>query len=206
VNAADFTARAAAPGSMVTVIGGRVGRAQSGELNFPILDASDAESQIQVPFEAVASSGSSIPLALDSAGRQFTFGLPFQPVSPAIFVDHSGAPMLLDADSGMMFDARNTARSGARIQILTTGLGKVSPNWPTGMAAPLQQPPAVVATMTAYLDRAPVEVQSATLAPGYVGMYLVEIRLPAIVNAGPSELYITADGQESNRVRIQIEP
>jgi len=30
--------------------------------------------------------------------------------------------------------------------------------------------------------------------------------LPAIVNAGPAELYITADGQESNRVRIQIEP
>lgn len=206
VNAADFSSRAAAPGSLVSVVGGRIARAQSGELNFPVLDASEAESQIQVPFEAVASSGGSISLALDSAGRQFNFGLPFQAVSPAIFIDRAGAPMLLDADSGMMFDARNSARSGARIQILTTGLGKVSPDWPTGMAAPLQQPPAVRATVTAYLDRAPVEVLNATLAPGYVGMYLVEIRLPAIVNAGPAELYVTADGQESNRVRIQIEP
>jgi len=49
-------------------------------------------------------------------------------------------------------------------------------------------------------------VLSATLAPVYVGLYLVEIQLPAVVNAGPAELYITADGQESNRVSIQLEP
>ena len=39
--------------------------------------------------------------------------------------------------------------------------------------------------MTAYLDRALVEVLSSTLAPVDIGLYLVEIRLPAIVNAGP---------------------
>lgn len=206
VNAADFSSRPAAPGSLVSVIGGRISRARAGELNFPILDATDGESQIQVPFEAAASSGSSISLALDSAGRQFTFGVPFQAVSPSIFIDRTGAPMLLEADSGMMFDPRHAARSGARIQILTTGLGRVRPDWPTGMAAPLQQPPAVRASVAAFLDRAPVEVLSATLAPGFVGLYLVEIRLPALVNAGPAELYIAADGQESNRVSIQIEP
>jgi uncharacterized protein (TIGR03437 family) len=206
VNAADFSVRAAAPGSLVSVIGGRISRAYAGELNFPILDASDTESQIQVPFEATPSAGSSISLALESAGRRFNFPVPLQDVSPAIFIDRSGAPMLLDADSGLMLDARHTATSGSRIQILMTGLGKVRPDWPTGTPAPLQQPPAVRATIAAYLDRAPAEVLSATLAPVYIGLYLVEIRLPAIVNAGPAELYITADGQESNRVRIQIEP
>jgi uncharacterized protein (TIGR03437 family) len=206
VNAADFSARAAAPGSLVSVIGGKITWARAGDLNFPVLDASDTESQIQVPFEATASSGSSISLALDSAGRRFNIGVPLQDVSPAIFIDRTGAPMLLDADSGLMLDARNTARAGSRIQILTTGLGKVQPDWPTGMPAPVQQPPVVRATIAAYLDRAPLEVLSATLAPVYIGLYVVEIRLPAIVNAGPAELYITADGQESNRVRIQIEP
>jgi hypothetical protein len=80
VNAADFSARAAAPGSLVSVIGGKISAARGGELNFPILDASEGESQIQVPFEAVATSAASISLALDSAGRQFTFGMPFQAV------------------------------------------------------------------------------------------------------------------------------
>ena len=54
VNAADFSARAAAPGSLVSVVGGKVTRAQAGELNFPVLDAYENESQIQVPFEAAA--------------------------------------------------------------------------------------------------------------------------------------------------------
>jgi hypothetical protein len=30
--------------------------------------------------------------------------------------------------------------------------------------------------------------------------------LPATVNAGPAELYLTAGGQESNRVQVFLEP
>jgi uncharacterized protein (TIGR03437 family) len=56
------------------------------------------------------------------------------------------------------------------------------------------------------LDRNPVDVTRAVLAPGYIGFYLIEIELPKIVNYGPAELYIEADGRESNRVRLYIEP
>jgi len=105
-----------------------------------------------------------------------------------------------------MLDATNTAHSNARIQILATGLGRVKPQWPTGLAAPLENPPAVIAKVQAYLDRAPIDVTRATLAPGYVGLYLIELQLPALVNAGPAELYLTTDGEESNRVRVYVEP
>ena len=57
-----------------------------------------------------------------------------------------------------------------------------------------------------YLDRAPVEVTRAELAPGYVGFYLVEIAVPKISNYGPAELYLDVDGASSNRVRVYIEP
>jgi uncharacterized protein (TIGR03437 family) len=89
---------------------------------------------------------------------------------------------------------------------LATGLGRVKPEWTTGLAAPLENPPMVAAKMQAFLDRAPVMVTRATLAPGYVGLYLIELQLPALVNAGPAELYVLADGQESNRVRLYLEP
>jgi uncharacterized protein (TIGR03437 family) len=203
VNAADFSNRPAAPGSLVSVLGARVNSAKAGELNFPVLAASEGESQIQVPFETAPAT---VPLALDTTGRRVTFGLPVQAVSPTIFVGRDGAPMLQDADSGLMLDPRNAARSNSRIQVFATGLGRVRPDWPTGLAAPLEQPPAVTATVRAYLDRAPVAVTHATLAPGYVGLYLIEMQLPAIVNAGPAELYISADGQESNRVQVYLEP
>jgi uncharacterized protein (TIGR03437 family) len=203
VSAADFSSRPAAPGSLVSILGGTVFRARAGDLEFPILASSAASTQIQVPFEVRSGS---IGLALEAASGKTSVGLAVQSASPAIFIDRDGAPMLLDADNGLMLDGANIAHSNARIQVLATGLGRVKPEWPTGLAAPLENPPAVVATVKAYLDRAPVEVTRATLAPGYIGLYLVELQLPALVNAGPSELYITANGQDSNRVRVSLEP
>lgn len=114
--------------------------------------------------------------------------------------------MVLDGDNGLMLDGRTTAHSGSRLQILATGLGKVHPDWPTGMAAPLENPPVVTATIKAYLDRVPVQVTHAALAPGYIGFYLIEVQLPELLNAGPAEFYITADGQDSNRVQVVVEP
>jgi len=203
VNAADFSTRPAAPGSLVSVLGPPVRAARAGDLEFPILASSETGTQIQVPFEV---KGPSVGLALDATAGRVSVGLAVQPTSPAIFVDRDGAPMLVDADSGLMLDAANTAHSNARIQVLATGLGRVKPDWPTGLAAPLDHPPMVSAAVRAYLDRAPVEVTRATLAPGYIGLYLIELQLPALVNSGPAELYLTADGQESNRVRVYLEP
>jgi len=202
VNAADFTNRAAAPGSLVSVLGGPVRGARASGIEYPVLASSETGAQIQVPFEA---SGPAVSLTLDGEA-QVSLSLAVQPVSPAIFVDREGAPLLLDADSGLMLDARNTARSGARIQILATGLGRVQPDWPTGRAAPLDNPPRVAAGVRAYVDGAAVNVTRATLAPGYVGFYLIELQLPTLVNAGPAELYLAADGQESNRVTVYLEP
>jgi uncharacterized protein (TIGR03437 family) len=55
------------------------------------------------------------------------------------------------------------------------------------------------------LDGVPVEVLRATLAPGYVGFYVIEVRLPDIVNAGYAALVVDAGGRRSNHVRIQLE-
>lgn len=203
ISAADRTARPAAPGSLLSVVGGRVNSARGGNLTYPVLAASDAESQIQVPFEAV---GPNVSLSLQTNAGPVTLGLPVRPVSPAIFVGPDGAPMLYDADSGLILDARNTARSNGRIQILATGLGKVRPDWPTNLAAPLENPPAVAASVKVYLDGVPLQVTTATLARGNIGFYLIEAQLPPVTNLKTSDLYITADGTESNHVSIVTEP
>jgi uncharacterized protein (TIGR03437 family) len=203
VNGGDFTTRAAAPGSLLSVVGGRVDSAIGAGLTYPVLAGSDAESQIQVPFDAV---GPSVALSLRTAGGTVLRDLAVQPVSPAIMVSRDGAPMLYDADSGLPLDFRNVARSNGRLNIWATGLGRVTPEWPTGAAAPLDSPPAVVAPVRAFLDGAPLQVTRSSLMPGYVGFYLIEVQLPAIVNAGTSELFVSAAGTESNRVQLWIEP
>jgi uncharacterized protein (TIGR03437 family) len=203
VSAADYAERPAAPGALLSILGGRVVSARAGDLTVPVLAASGIESQIQVPFEAA---GASLALGLDLAGGRLTLGVPLRSVAPAVFVDRDGTPLVLDADRGVLLDVMTPARSGARIQILATGLGRVRPEWPTGLAAPIEAPPRVVTPVKVYLDRAPIEVTRATLAPGYIGFYLVEVQLPEIVNYGPAELYLEAGDQPSNRVRIHLAP
>ncbi|MCX6627262.1 MAG: hypothetical protein NTW28_06500 [Candidatus Solibacter sp.] len=202
VNAADFSTRAAAPGSLLSVIGGRVMSARGGNLDYPVLAAADDASQIQVPFDAV---GPNVMLALVTGNGNVRLGMQVQPVSPAIFVGFDGTPILQDAESGLLLDARKAAHPGARLLVSATGLGKVTPAWPTGMAARVDNPPAVTAVIRAFVNGAPGPVTRATLAGGFIGFYVIEVQLPAINNSGPAELYITADGVESNRVQFLIE-
>jgi uncharacterized protein (TIGR03437 family) len=204
VSSADLVARAAAPGALLSVLGARVDSARAGNLSAPVLAANETESQIQIPFNA---SGDSVALSLASAGGTRVLpSVPLLTASPGIFLNQDGSPAALDAETGLLLDAMNPAHSHSRIQILATGLGQVTPDWPAGITAPLENSPKVVTPVKASLDRVPVDVTRAVLAPGYVGLYLVEIEIPKIVNYGPAELYIEAGGQGSNRVRVYIEP
>ena len=204
VSAADMIKRAVAPGSLVSILGAQVDGVQAGGIAAPVLAATGGESQIQIPFE---SRGAALPMSASVAGAPLNLpSLPLAAAAPVIFVARDGSPMLLDADKGVMLDAMTAAHSGTRIQILATGLGRVTPAWPTGVPAPLENPPLVAGNVHVYLDRSPVEVTRAELAPGYVGFYLIEIAVPKISNYGPAELYLDVDGASSNRVRVYIEP
>ena len=203
VNAADMSERPAAPGSLITVLGANVAGARVGALSWPVLAASDRASQLQVPFDAVAGF---FLLTLDVAGTRFAAPVSLKDASPAIFVDSDAVPLILDASSGLMMDPNTAVRAGSVLQLMATGLGKVTPEWPTGMAAPVENPPAVNAVVAAFLDGSPVKVVRANLAPGYVGYYVVELEVPSIVNRGAGELRLLVNGEESNRVRVYLEP
>ncbi|HEV2199433.1 MAG TPA: hypothetical protein VGR73_06415 [Bryobacteraceae bacterium] len=209
VSAADLVARAVAPGSLISILGAQVAAVRAGDVTVPVLSATPGGSQLQVPFDV---RGNSLALVGTNttgagAGASLVFApLPVAAASPAIFVGPDATPMLLDAESGILLDAMTPAHSGGRIQILAAGLGQVTPDWPAGFAAPAENPPRVAGAVHAFLDRTPVEVTRAVLAPGYIGLYLVEITVPKIVNYGPAELYVDVGGTASNRVRVYIEP
>jgi uncharacterized protein (TIGR03437 family) len=203
VNAADMTDRAAAPGSLISILGASVKQATSGQNAYPVLLASEQSSQLQVPFEVKPGL---LQLAVQGASGNWVAPLNVKEAAPAIFVDADGAPMLQDAASQLVIDAGTPLQPGARVQVLATGLGKVTPEWPTNTPAPVDSPPSVVAPVTAFLDGTPIQVISATLAPTLIGNYLVELQIPALVNRGASELRIVVNGEESNRVKLYLEP
>ena len=202
LNGADMTERAAAPGSLVSVQGAELQRATVGDRTWPVVGTSDRNSQLQVPFE---STPGVYQVAMDGPNGHWTAPLSVKDASPAIFVDSDGSPLLLDAASGLVLDPSAAIHASSTVQLLSTGLGQVTPEWPTGVPAPYDAPPAVRGKISAFLDGVPVEVTRATLAPGYVGYYVVELRIPAIVNRGVSELRLVMNGEESNRVRLYLE-
>ena len=116
--------RAAAPGSLLSVLGARVKAATIGERNAPVLAATETESQIQVPFDV---SGSRVQLAATTSSGSRQIGLTLLPASPSIFVDPDGVPLVMSADTGLVLDPTTPARSGARLQILVPVLAGSSP-------------------------------------------------------------------------------
>lgn len=202
LNSADLTKRPAAPGSVISIVGGKITSVREGDLSYPVLGADDDTAQVQVPFE---SRPALVALTVEGGGGASSLPLSIRSVSPAIFVDRDGAPFLVDGDTGLTLDSTSPVHPGTRLELMATGLGRVQPDWPTGAPAPAQNPPAVVANVEAFVDGIPAQVSRATLAPGYVGYYVIEIRLPDILNAGPGEMYLRADGQESNRVRVLLD-
>ena len=202
LNAADLTRRPAAPGGLLTIFGAEVNGVSVGNLRAPVLASGGRESQIQVPFEA---SGERLELALETGQGPARLGYPLAAVSPVIFVDRGG-PLVLDAGSGRLLGAAFPARAGSQILVLATGLGRVQPEWPTGLPAPLENPPVTVRPVRAYLNGIPLRVVSSALAGGYIGTYIVQTEIPAVLNFGVGELTLEVGGRLSNAVRIFTEP
>ncbi len=202
LQAADFSETEAAPGALLTLAGSSATRVVAGALDAAVLSSTPNEAQFQLPFDLP---GNSIRLAVVRDGPALAFPFKLRETAPSILMDREGTPFVLDAGSGVAIDAMNPLRGGMAIQILATGLGKVTPEWPEGLPAPQDNTPKVVAKVRVLLDAFALEDVEARLAPGYVGFYLIEARLPAMLDAGPAELRVEAGGNPSNPVRVYVE-
>lgn len=200
VSAADFSETAAAPGSLLTVLGIEAGRASADGRAAPILDVGDGRTQLQVPFGV---RGRSLRLGLQAADVNHVVEMPLGRVAPAVFVV-SGEALVLDAGTGSLIGWERPARAGASVLVMMAGLGAVDPPWPAGVAAPERDPPRPRARIEARLDGMPLEVLSARLAAGYTGVYVVEAAIPADARPGSARLVISADAQPSEAVELVI--
>ena len=200
LSAADLAARPAAPGSLLTVLGARAMRVRADGRPAPILDSGTDSTQLQVPF---AVEGRSLRLQLDSGGTSHVVDLPLQDVSPAVFVV-SGEPLVLDAATGALVSWSRPARPGGSVLVMATGLGEVDPPWPAGVPSREIDPPRAVARVEASVGDLAVDVVGAHLAPGYVGIYVVEIAIPHDARPGGMNLYLQAEGKRSNEVDLII--
>jgi uncharacterized protein (TIGR03437 family) len=207
-NAASMQQRALAPGSLVSLFGLNLSGAsvQFDALSAPIIYSSSSQLNLQVPWELQGKSNSSVTITVNSvtsAPRTVPVGL----ADPGIF--SLGAPQGRQGAivnlSGIVVDVNSPAHAGDYLQIYSTGLGAVSNTPRTGAAAVASPLSSMIDNPSVTIGGVPAPVIFAGLAPGFIGLYQVNVQVPLGVAAGDAVPVMLSTGAiASNTVTISV--
>ncbi len=165
----------------------------------PLFYAGPNQINFQVPFEA--SGNAAVVLSAGSA-RTGAKSVPVHSTAPGIFVVVQGQAAAVNQD-GTLNSTSNAAASSSIVAVYATGLGLVKPPVATGAQASTTSLSVVTAAVTATIGGQSATVVFAGLAPGYAGLYQVNLLVPQFA-PGNYPVQITADGVASNTAIISI--
>jgi uncharacterized protein (TIGR03437 family) len=154
----------------------------------PLLYVSDTQINFYVPQDAPQ--GTATLSVATPSGAQATATVNVTPVQPGIF---SGE--VLHAGTGVSALA-SPVHAGDYIEIYCTGLG------PTRTVGSFEQ---TVLTPIVFIGATPVQPVYSGLALGYVGLYQVNVQVPAGLAPGVQPLLMSVDLAHSNQVNIVVQ-
>jgi len=227
VNGASFAPAAPlAPGSIVSVFGANLASSaagaaalplpktlagaslQVGAYDVPLFYSSGGQINAQLPFELPTNSRPQ--LIVKGAGFvTVPETITVAAARPGIFTttqDGKGQGVIMDV-ANRLVDSANPAKAGDVVVVYCTGLGATTPAVRSGEAAPGPPSPLakVVMPVTVTIGGQPAVVQYAGLTPNFVGLYQVNVQIPAGVSPAASvPLVITQDGVPSNAATLAI--
>ncbi|MBI3935249.1 MAG: hypothetical protein HY316_11215, partial [Acidobacteria bacterium] len=224
VNAASFVGggSALAPGALISIFGSSLaGRTFSwpvlplprdlagttveiGGIQAPLLYVSLNQINAQLPFELQAGM---VSLTVRNAlAVSSPVSITIQTAAPGIFTINSngrGAGVFRHNFTGLPVTEQDPAMPGEFVQIFATGLGRVTPAVGSGQPGGSQPPSATTLPATVTLNGVEAPVLFAGLAPGFVGLYQVNIQVPEIP-PGNVQMVLTVNGVASPPVTIPI--
>ncbi len=212
VNAASYQAELA-PGALASLFGANLAGGARAAASYPwpptlagvqvklngmavpLLMVSDRQINFLIPLEAAA--GEAELTVTTALGVSAPAKVSLQPTAPAIFFDPaSGLGAVLLAGTGKL-TAEQPAAPGDYLEIYATGLGAVeSPGGP--LRRTLLGPRVFIG------GREATEVTYSGLAPGYLGLYQINVRTPPGAPAGLQPLRLEMGGRRSNEVLVRL--
>jgi uncharacterized protein (TIGR03437 family) len=174
----------------------------------PLHFVSPFQINAQVPFE-VSPGTAEITVALDGAEGS-SLSVPVNPAGPGMFtrsLDGQGPGIFLHGSNFTLVTESSPARPGEVILIYGTGFGSVVPSVPSGAAAPGDPLANVTGTVTVQIGGRDAPVSFAGLAPGFVGLYQLNVRIPPETSpASNVPVVVSIAGVPSNSVTIPVAP
>src|SRR5262249_20451403 len=119
--------------------------------------------------------------------------------SPGVYTYGSGGLGRITAvnqDGSAISDLRPAAK-GSVVTLYASGLGAVSPAIAAGVPPPATPLSNTASPVTATLGGISIPVQFAGAAPGFPGLYQVDVQIPATTPTGTQELRISTQGVSS---------
>ena len=164
----------------------------------------------QVPFELMAGAGSVTVQVTRGSETTMEQPIAIAAVSPGVFSlnqEGTGAGAILHADDFQLLTESNPTRPGEFLLIFCTGLGPVQREVASGDVAPTVEPLARTVTLPMVnIAGIAADVAFSGLAPGFVGLYQVNVQVPGGVPSGPEQpVEIIINSVPSNTVTIAVQ-
>lgn len=133
--------------------------------------------------------------------------VPIAAQSPSLFegADASGRVFVRAVGENGVIDSATPARKNGLVSLYVNGLGAVDNQPPTGEPGPSSPLAATRVAPTVTIAGRPVEVLFSGLAPGFVGLYQVNVRIAADAPSGVQPVVISTNGVASKPVNIPVE-
>lgn len=224
VNAASFQAGSAAPGSYVTVLGSGLSEStaasstlslplalggasvtfEAGDLSVPgrLSYASDGQLNVQVPWELEGRAAADLRVVVQGF-ESAAYSVPLAPHAPALF-EVNGMAAALDFPGNRLITNSNPAGRGQVVQLYVNGLGAVDNPPPSGEPASTEQLVRTRVSPVVTIGGRPAPVLFSGLAPGLVGLYQINVTVPADAPSGPQPVIIEAGGVQSKPVTLPV--
>ena len=173
----------------------------------PLYFTSDGQINALVPYGTVTNA--SFQLVVTRGGAYSTpASVTFADGGPAVFLTAQGAGIVQVAKpdgTAFLVDAAHPATAGDALIIYCAGLGAVTPSVPAGSPAPLTSLVTTVNPVTVTIGGIPATMLFAGLAPGYVGLYQINVVVPpGVTPSSTVPLVITTAGQSSPAAPIAV--
>ena len=174
-----------------------------GGIPAPLYYVSKTQINAMVPFELTA--GTQYDVIVTVNGSLSTPSpISLIPATPGLASDSDGNIIAQHTD-GTLVTAASPALPGEVIILYLAGMGLTSPPVASGIASPFNPLALVVSTPVVTIDdKAAPDIMFAGLSPGSVGLYQINLRIPADGTAGAHQLLVTQNGVRSNAATLPI--
>jgi uncharacterized protein (TIGR03437 family) len=162
---------------------------------------------LQSPHEVAGQSSLSIVVTNNGVSSSPVV-IPLQPQQPGIFVADwaTGAGAILHGGNYALVSSSKPVAKGEVVLIYATGLGLVSPAPPTGQAASASPLSATtILPVVTFAGIAASDIFFSGLAPGFVGLYQVNVRVPPNTPSGIIDVVIQMGGQTSKAAKMAVQ-